>query len=197
MHACACSVVSGSLWPPWTVAHRPLCPWGFPGENIRAVCHFLLQGIVLTQGSNLRLLHWQADSLPVSHLGSPYAHSTLGRWVSLNKEAYHFFNLLNVWESNFNDYFLLLVREVRDLLFGKQSEPRCIFYCFSMGLEKLRLEFKAAWAEAPANVSPTMSTFSCLTPRGEEPDPCTEPRVWKEIKGPLLCWVSQASHEHR
>ena len=29
------------------------------------------RGIFPTQGSNPRLLHWQADSLPVSHLGSP------------------------------------------------------------------------------------------------------------------------------
>ena len=29
-------------------------------------------GIKLTQGSNLRLLHWQADSWPLSHLGSIY-----------------------------------------------------------------------------------------------------------------------------
>ena len=36
--------------------------------------HFLLQGILPTQGSNPRLLdllHWQVDSLPLSHLGSP------------------------------------------------------------------------------------------------------------------------------
>ena len=36
--------------------------------------HFLLQGIFPTQGLNLHLLlllHWQADSLPLSHLGSP------------------------------------------------------------------------------------------------------------------------------
>ena len=33
-------------------------------------CHFLLQGIFPTQGSNLCLLHWQVDSLPLSHLGS-------------------------------------------------------------------------------------------------------------------------------
>ena len=36
-------------------------------------CHFLLQGIFPTQGSNLCLLHllqWQAGSLPLSHLGS-------------------------------------------------------------------------------------------------------------------------------
>ena len=32
--------------------------------------HFLLQGIFLTQGANPCLLHWQADSLPLRHLGS-------------------------------------------------------------------------------------------------------------------------------
>ena len=32
-------------------------------------CHFLLQGIFQTQGLNLSLLHWQMDSLPLSHLG--------------------------------------------------------------------------------------------------------------------------------
>ena len=30
-------------------------------------CHFLLQGIFPTQGLNLCLLRWQADSLPLSH----------------------------------------------------------------------------------------------------------------------------------
>ena len=34
-------------------------------------CHALLQGIFPTQGLNLDLLHWQVDSLPLSHLGSP------------------------------------------------------------------------------------------------------------------------------
>ena len=29
-------------------------------------------GIFLDQGSNQYLLHWQADSLPLSHQGSPY-----------------------------------------------------------------------------------------------------------------------------
>ena len=52
----------------WTVAL--LCPWGFPGENIRMGCHFLLQGIFPTQGSNSSLLPWQADSLPLSQQGS-------------------------------------------------------------------------------------------------------------------------------
>ena len=34
--------------------------------------HSLLQGFFPTQRSKLCLLHWQADSLPLSHLGSPH-----------------------------------------------------------------------------------------------------------------------------
>ena len=60
--------------PSWTVAHQAPLPMDFPGKNTRVCCYFLLQGIFLTQGSNLcllHLLHWQADCLPLSHLGSP------------------------------------------------------------------------------------------------------------------------------
>ena len=35
-------------------------PWDSPGKNTGVGCHFLLQGIFLTQGSNPSLLHWQA-----------------------------------------------------------------------------------------------------------------------------------------
>ena len=54
------------LWPT-----RLLHPWDSPGKSTRVGCHFLLQGIFQTQGSNPCLLHWQADSLPLSHQGSP------------------------------------------------------------------------------------------------------------------------------
>ena len=47
-----------------------LCPWNFPGKNTGVSCHFVLQGIFLTQGSNPHLLHWQAASLPLSYQGS-------------------------------------------------------------------------------------------------------------------------------
>ena len=43
----------------------------FPGKNTGVGCHFLLQGIFWTQRSNLHLLHWQMDFLPLSYLGSP------------------------------------------------------------------------------------------------------------------------------
>ena len=35
---------------------RLLSPWNSPGKNTGVGCHALLQGIVLTQGSNLPLL---------------------------------------------------------------------------------------------------------------------------------------------
>ena len=60
--------------PPGLKPTRLLCPWNFPGKNTGMGCHFLLQGIFLNQGSNphlLSLLHWQMDSLPLCHLGSP------------------------------------------------------------------------------------------------------------------------------
>ena len=41
---------------------RLLCPWDFPGKNTEVGCHFLLQGIFLTQGSNPHRLRWQAGS---------------------------------------------------------------------------------------------------------------------------------------
>ena len=47
------------------------CPWDFPEKNPGMGCHFLLLGICPTQGQNPGLLHWQEDSLPLSHLGSP------------------------------------------------------------------------------------------------------------------------------
>ena len=37
-----------------------------PGHSYSSAC-----GIFLDQGSNLYLLHWQVDSLPLSHQGSP------------------------------------------------------------------------------------------------------------------------------
>ena len=65
------SVLSDSLRPhglqPTSLLHR----WDFSGKNTGAGCRFLLQGIFLTQGLNLCLLHWQADSLPLSNPGSP------------------------------------------------------------------------------------------------------------------------------
>ena len=65
---------------------RLLCPQNFLGKNTGAVCHFLLQEIFLTQEWKLHLLcllHWQADSLPVHHLG----HSNFFRTMVIDNMA--------------------------------------------------------------------------------------------------------------
>ena len=61
---------------------RLLSPWDFPGKNTGVGCYFLLQGIFPTQGSNPCLLHWQADSSPLSELGSKFEfpHCYLTAW---------------------------------------------------------------------------------------------------------------------
>ena len=83
LHVCACSVAQLYL-----THARLLCPWEFLGQNTGVGCHFLLQGIFLTQGSNpslLCLLHWQAGSLSLSHLGSSsFCTSPPKMWASIS-----------------------------------------------------------------------------------------------------------------
>ena len=56
MHAVA-SVMSSSLWSYETVVHK--APWDSSGKSTGGGCHFLLQGIFLTQGLNPHLLHYK------------------------------------------------------------------------------------------------------------------------------------------
>ena len=69
---------------------RLLCPWNFPGKNTAVSCHFLLQGLFLTQGWNPCLLGWQSDSLPLSHLGRG---DYIFFFFLIPREASFFFNL--------------------------------------------------------------------------------------------------------
>ena len=70
--------------PPWsTVLCCPVCvsrfshvqlfatPWNFPGKNTGVGCHFLPQGIFLTQGSNPGVSDWRQFLYHLSHQGSP------------------------------------------------------------------------------------------------------------------------------
>ena len=61
-----------TLCDPRTVAcTRLLRPWNFLGKNTGVGCHFLLQGIFLTQGSNPGLPHCRQTLYHLSHQGSP------------------------------------------------------------------------------------------------------------------------------
>ena len=66
-YCCCCFVVAKSC----STLVTPENLWDFPGKNTGMRCHFLLQGIFLTQGLNPCLLHWKTDSLPLSHQEIP------------------------------------------------------------------------------------------------------------------------------
>ena len=60
-----------TLWRPhWLKPARLLCPWASPGKNTGVGCHFLLQGILPTQGLSPDLLHCRR-SLPSESLRKP------------------------------------------------------------------------------------------------------------------------------
>ena len=59
----------------WTIACQAPLSMGFSRQEYWLGCHFLTQGIFLTQGLNWHLLyhqHWSTDSLPLCHLESPW-----------------------------------------------------------------------------------------------------------------------------
>ena len=55
---------------------RLLCPWDSPGKHAGVGCLSLLQGIFLTQGSNLGLLRCRLILYRLNHQGSPYSFIT-------------------------------------------------------------------------------------------------------------------------
>ena len=69
------SVVLGSFQPQGLSPARLHCPWYFTGKNTGVGCHFLLQGNLPDPGIEPVSLVLQADSLPLSHLGSHCLHS--------------------------------------------------------------------------------------------------------------------------
>ena len=82
---CACSVLSNPLQPHGLSPARLLCPWGFSSKTPGVGCYFFLQGSQL--GSHLHLLHlfqWQADSLPLHHLG--ILHTKSGQFAKRKKK---------------------------------------------------------------------------------------------------------------
>ena len=79
------SVVSDSLWPHGL--YRLFSPWDFPGKNTGVGCHFLLQGIFLTQGLNPGLPHSRQMLYHLSHPGSQESWSKQGNYRKTSTSA--------------------------------------------------------------------------------------------------------------
>ena len=61
-----------------------LCPWDFPGKSPGVGCHFLLQRIFLTQGSNPGLPHCRQMLYHLSHKGLSNANESTSDFNSQN-----------------------------------------------------------------------------------------------------------------
>ena len=68
----SCAILSKSLQPYGLQPAGLLCPWNSPGKNTGVSKYSLLQGIFLTQGSNLGLLHCRQILYHLSHQEGPY-----------------------------------------------------------------------------------------------------------------------------
>ena len=71
----------------WTIACQAPLSMDFPGKNTAMSCHFLLQWIFLTQGSNPGLLYCRQILYQLSHQGSPYLRQYLLNLVLILYQA--------------------------------------------------------------------------------------------------------------
>ena len=125
---CFCCLVTiqcpSLLQSPGLSPTRLLCPWDFPGKDTEVGCHSLLQGIFPIQESHPVSPAGQADSLPLSHLGSPSTHNRLSK-INKNKLKIAFLNYLvilwkeQIW-SRLQD---VLVHRLQYLIFFLPSIP--------------------------------------------------------------------------
>ena len=72
---CVCAQSCLTLCDPMDYNPPASSVHGIFSKNNGVGCHFLFQGIFPTQGSNpclQGLRNWQAESLPLSHLGTPH-----------------------------------------------------------------------------------------------------------------------------
>ena len=93
-----------------------------PGKNTRVGCHFLLQGIFPTQGSNPHLLHCRQIPYHLSHQGSPRK-----RWEVIT------YKIMKRWE-----------------IVTYKNNHQSFLYFQSLGkymcAEKARLELRQLWS---------------------------------------------------
>ena len=78
---------SCDLWTYGPIARRLLCPWEFPSKNTGVGCHFLLQGIFLTQEPNPGLQHCRQILYRPSQVGSPTCRGATKPGCCCNYEA--------------------------------------------------------------------------------------------------------------
>ena len=96
LHVCSVTKSCPTLCNPTDCSLPGSSGKDIPGKNTGVGFHVLLQGIIPTPGSYLcllLLLHWQTESLLLSHLGSPTTQNiiTLSHWLKERGDIYSHF----------------------------------------------------------------------------------------------------------
>ena len=122
----SCSVMSDSLQSHWLLLTRLLCLWDSPGKNTGVGCHFLLQRIFPTQGSNPCLLHCRWILY----------HWTTGEAPGYNKETSKFYfqfssenDFFNLRRKKYNEKLLFLLLSLyNENLYAVQLEQKMFYW---------------------------------------------------------------------
>ena len=130
-----CSVLSNSLRAHGLQPVRLLCPCNSPGKNAGESCHFPLQGIFLTQGSNLHLL-FGGEFFTTEPLGKVKGKSVSCSVVFDSLQAHGLYGSGLLWTPGF---FVLGILQARILEwvaipFCRRSSPTqrsklCLLHC--------------------------------------------------------------------
>ena len=150
-------------------------------------CHFHLQGIFPTQGSNPRLLYWQVDSLPLSHQGSarPFNKRSFLEYVSsLSTLAFQ-----TVPQYSFSELSLLLNPLRRDRL------ESGILYCKACTWTHLSSSNKTQSIYAGLKVTACMCGWSKFWTQNIQKD--KNPTATSEEPGAKTgCWEQKQGTVH-
>ena len=88
----------------------------FPGSNTGMGCHFLLQRIFPTQGLKPRFLHWQTNSLPLSHREASQRHRKEIKNYSFFHSLREIYNSIpKIWFSFWVCFFLLFLEDSKSV----------------------------------------------------------------------------------
>ena len=122
------SVVSDSLQPYGLQPTRLLCPWDFQGKNTRVGCHFLLQGIFPTQGSNPGLLLCRQILYQLSYRELPHHDNHFPGWYQyIIHLGLLLINLIS-WTHNLSLSMLYSLLCVPDVLSKKKKKKCCTLF---------------------------------------------------------------------
>ena len=93
-----------TLVTPWIVVRQDPLSIGFSRQSYWSGCPFLLQGIFLTQGSNLVLLHCRQSLYPQSHQGGQFLRVREMNTIKLRQILLQPFSDINFHHLNYYCY---------------------------------------------------------------------------------------------